>query len=133
MKVVIGKIVLVAGLAALLMAGCATPQEKQAQTDRDALCAALDTDKDGKITKEEFVARATDKNKAAEIFDKCDSSKKGYLTYDDVWARRTMLPPEISMMTPPGLRGLREEVNYQWSRCRRGAHWVGPKRRPSLP
>jgi Ca2+-binding EF-hand superfamily protein len=107
MKVVLGKMLLVLLLAALLMAGCATPQEKQAQADRDALCAALDTDKDGKITKEEFVARATDKNKAAEVFDKCDSGKKGYLTYDDVWAQRTMLPPEISMMTPPGLRGLR--------------------------
>jgi Ca2+-binding EF-hand superfamily protein len=107
MKVVLGKIVLALLLAALLMPGCATPQENQAQSDRDALCAALDTNHDGKITKEEFLANATDKNKAAEIFDKCDSGKKGYLTYDDVWAQRTMLPPEISMMTPPRLRGLR--------------------------
>ena len=89
------------------MAGCATPQDKQAQADKDAVCAALDTDQDGKITKEEFMAKTNDKAKAAEIFDKCDSGKKGYLTYDEVWSRRVMLPPEISMMTPPTLRGVR--------------------------
>ena len=46
---------------ALLMAGCATPQDKQTQSDRDALCEVLDTDKDGKITKEEFMAKTTTK------------------------------------------------------------------------
>jgi len=107
MKIQSGRIALALWLAALLMAGCATPQDKQAQADRNALCSALDTDRDGKVTKEEFVGRATDKNQAAEIFDKCDTGKKGHLTYDDVWRQRVMLPPEISMMTPPVLRGVR--------------------------
>jgi Ca2+-binding EF-hand superfamily protein len=102
-----GKIALALWLAALLLAGCATPQDKQAQADRDALCAALDTDKDGKITQEEFIAQATDKAKALEVFEKCDSGKKGYLTYNEVWRQRVLLPPEISMITPPVLRGVR--------------------------
>ena len=71
-------------LAALLMAGCATPQDKQAQADKDALCAVLDTNRDGKITKEEFMARTSDKAKGLEVFEKCDTEKKGYLTYDEV-------------------------------------------------
>ena len=102
-----GKIALALCLAALLMAGCATPQDKQAQADRDALCAALDADKDGKITKEEFMAKTNDKAMGLKVFEKCDTGKKGYLTYDEVWRQRVLLPPEISMMTPPTLRGVR--------------------------
>ena len=104
MKIQAGKIALALWLAALLMAGCATPQDKQAQADRDALCAVLDTNKDGKITKEEFMAKATDKAKALEVFEKCDTSKKGYLTYDEIGSQRMMLPPELIITTPPVVR-----------------------------
>jgi Ca2+-binding EF-hand superfamily protein len=107
MKIHQGKIALALLLAALLMAGCATPQDKQTQADRDALCAALDTDKDGKITKEEFMAKTNDKAKALEIFEQCDTGKKGYLTYDEVWSRRTTLPPEFIITTPPLIQPVR--------------------------
>jgi Ca2+-binding EF-hand superfamily protein len=83
------------------MAGCATTEDKKARADHDALCAALDTDRDGKITKEEFMARTNDKNKGLEVFEQCDSDKKGYLTYDEIWTRRLMLPPELIITTPP--------------------------------
>jgi hypothetical protein len=101
------KIALALWLAALLMAGCATPQDKQAQADRDAFCAVLDTDKDGKITKEEFMAKTDDKAKGLEVFEKCDTGKKGYLTYDEVWTQRTMLPPEFIITTPPLVQPVR--------------------------
>jgi Ca2+-binding EF-hand superfamily protein len=107
MKIHSGRIALALWLAALLMAGCATPQDRQTQSDRDALCAVLDTNHDGKITKEEFMAKTNDKAKALEVFEKCDTGKKGYLTYDEVWRQRVLLPPEISMTTPPVLRGVR--------------------------
>jgi Ca2+-binding EF-hand superfamily protein len=94
-------------LAALLMAGCATTQDQGPKAEKDALCSDLDANHDGKITKEEFLARATDKSKASEIFEKCDSGKKGYLTYDEVWRQRVMLPPEIIMMSPPVVRQFR--------------------------
>ena len=45
-----GIIALATLLAALLMAGCATTEDKKAQTDRDALCSVLDTNHDGKIS-----------------------------------------------------------------------------------
>lgn len=107
MKIHADKIALALLLVALLLSGCATPQDRQAQADRDALCAALDTDKDGKITKEEFMAKTNDKANGLEVFEKCDTGKKGYLTYEEVWRHRVLLPPEISMTTPPVLRGVR--------------------------
>jgi len=94
-------------LATLWMSGCATTEDKKAQTDRDALCSVLDTDKDGKITKEEFMARTNDKNKGLEVFQKCDADKNEHLTYDEVWKNRMMLPPELLITTPPLVRPVR--------------------------
>jgi len=107
MKIRSGRIALVLLLAALLMAGCATPQDKQAQADKGALCSVLDTNRDGKISKEEFMARTNDKAKGLEVFKKCDTEKKGYLTYDEVWSQRMMLPPELIITTPPLVRPVR--------------------------
>jgi hypothetical protein len=107
MKILATKIALALLLAALLVAGCATPQDKQAQAERDAFCAELDTNGDGKITKEEFLAKATDKAKALEVYERCDTGKKGYLTYDEIWTQRPMLPPELIITTPPVLRPAR--------------------------
>jgi Ca2+-binding EF-hand superfamily protein len=107
MKIPTGKIALSLLLASLLMAGCATPQEKKAQADRDALCSVLDTNKDGKITKEEFMAQTNDKAKALEVFEQCDTDKKGYLTYDEFWSRRSMIPPQFIITTPPLVQPVR--------------------------
>ncbi|KUG27217.1 hypothetical protein ASZ90_002928 [hydrocarbon metagenome] len=56
--------------------------------------AALDTDKDGKISREEFVARYQAKEKAHTLFNRLDASGDGFLdhnetgTYpDDYWAK----------------------------------------------
>ena len=106
MEMQAGKIALALWLAALLLAGCATPQDKQAQAERDALCAVLDTDKDGKITQEAFMAKTNDKAKGLEVYEKCDTGKKGYLTYDELWGQRMMLPPELIITTPPLVRPL---------------------------
>jgi len=107
MKMRSGRILLMLGLAALLMAGCATTEDKKAQADRNALCSALDTNQDGKISKEEFMARTSDKAKGLEVFEKCDTGKKGYLTYDEFWTQRMMYPPEVLITTPPLVRPVR--------------------------
>ena len=104
MKIRSGGIALATLLAALWLAGCATTQDKQAEADRNALCSVLDTNKDGKITREEFMARTDDKNKGLEVFEKCDTGKKGYLTYDEVWSQRMMFPQEFIITTPPLVR-----------------------------
>ena len=101
MKLRSGGIALATLLAALWLAGCATTQDKQAEADRNALCSVLDTNQDGKITREEFMARTDDKNKGLEVFEKCDTGKRSYLhlTYDEVWSNRMMFPRNSS--SPP--------------------------------
>ena len=107
MKIRSGRIALVFMLAALMMAGCATPQVKQAQAEKGALCSVLDTNRDGKISKEEFLAKTSDKNKGLEVFQKCDAGNKGYLTYDEIWSQRMLLPPELTITMPPLVRPVR--------------------------
>ena len=104
MKMIGGGVALAMGLAVLVMTGCASTQDQKPQMDDQELCAVLDTNHDGKITKEEFMARATDKNKALEVYQKCDTDNKGYLTYDELINRRFMIPPEIYMTPPPKLK-----------------------------
>jgi len=89
------------------MAGCATLQDKPAQADRDALCAVLDKNADGKITKGEFMAQTSDKAKGLEVYEKCDTGKKGYLTYDEIWTQRSLLPPGLIITTPPLVQPVR--------------------------
>ncbi len=89
-------------LAALWVAGCVTPEERKAQADKEALCAGLDTNQDGRITKEEFIAQTSDKAKGLEVFEKCDKERKGYLTYDELWINRWMF---CDILTPDGAPG----------------------------
>jgi Ca2+-binding EF-hand superfamily protein len=100
-------IVFLSMLAALMLTGCASTQQQAMTPETRALCAALDTNHDGKITKEEFMAQATDKNKALEVFQKCDTGNKGYLSYNEVISQRQMIPPEITMTPPPLVRPVR--------------------------
>ncbi len=103
MKVRLWSLVLAPVLAALVLAGCATTQDQASKEDLHALCSALDTNHDGKITKEEFMARANDKNKALEVYQNCDTGNKGFLTYNDINYNRVMIPPELYMTPPPVL------------------------------
>jgi Ca2+-binding EF-hand superfamily protein len=103
MKVNLVRLVFLPVLAALVMVGCATTQETKMSAEDRALCAALDTNKDGKITKEEFMARTNDKEKGLKVFQKCDTGNKGHLTYDEISSQRWMLPPELTITTPPVL------------------------------
>ena len=99
-------IVLIIGIVAVLITGCATTQDHQTAADRE-LCAALDTDQDGRISQEEFMARATDKEKALKVFEKCDVGHKGYLTYDEFISQRSMIPPVLNITPWPVLQPVR--------------------------
>jgi len=101
MKVNFVRMVFLSVLAALMMTGCATTPEKTMTAEDRALCAALDQDGDRRITKEEFMARSNDKEKALQVFQKCDTGNKGHLTYDEVISQSWMLPPEMIITTPP--------------------------------
>ena len=40
--------------------------------------------KEGKLAREKFIAQSPNQEAAAELFDACDTQKKGYLTEEDV-------------------------------------------------
>jgi len=101
MKVNSVRLVFLSVWATLMITGCATAPEKPRSAEDRALCAVLDQNGDRRITKEEFMARATDKEKALQVFQKCDTGNKGHLTYDEVINQRWMMPPELTVTTPP--------------------------------
>jgi Ca2+-binding EF-hand superfamily protein len=82
----------------LLINCCATTQET---TPRNfpALCRNIDTDHDGKISKEELLAAAKNKEEATALYDLCDVQKKGYVTYDEL-SRSNRLQEVIRLTTP---------------------------------
>jgi iduronate 2-sulfatase len=59
------------------------PKPKSAKTDRAALFAKKDTNNDGKLTREEFLAGQPDPDKAPARFTRFDADKDGVLTRDE--------------------------------------------------
>jgi hypothetical protein len=101
MKMKLVSMVLAAIAAALVFTGCATSEATRAKAEHQALCDVLDSNHDKKITKEEFMAQATDKKKALEVYNSCQSSNRGYITYDELNRSRLTTPPEVYMTPPP--------------------------------
>jgi hypothetical protein len=92
-------------LAAILLNGCAASPPSAARSDFAEMCQALGIT-NGKISKEEFVAGAKDKQEAEKLFDMCEKNRQGYLTVEEAerqnWAIREMFkltPPPV--LTPP--------------------------------
>ena len=78
-------------LATLPEAKSQIPKPKAPKTDRAALFAKKDTNKDGKLTREEFLAGQPDPDKAPARFTRFDADKDGVLTREEF----------IHMGTPP--------------------------------
>jgi hypothetical protein len=77
-------------IAALIFAmGCAggpstaTAPTSSSNSDFAKLCRAIGA-KDGKLSREQFIAHSQDKQAAAMLFDSCDTQNKGYLTEEEV-------------------------------------------------
>ncbi len=84
----------------LLVNCCATTTEQTSSQNMPALCRAIDTNHDGKITKEELLAAATNKQEAAALYDLCDVQHKGYVTYDELAQSRRL--QQVIRLTTPG-------------------------------
>jgi Ca2+-binding EF-hand superfamily protein len=85
----------------LLLSACAStsPQTQASGGNFAALCRNIDTNHDGKISREEFLAAAKNKEEAATIFDMCDVEKQGSITYEQAY-REDMLQEVIRLTTP---------------------------------
>ena len=72
-------------VAAALLAGCGSLDEQRApRSEYRALCNDIAKGGGGKITKEQFLAAAKDKEQAERTFQACDVNNKGYITEEDV-------------------------------------------------
>jgi len=76
MKPVAGKILTLACAAALTLGVACSPKQKNLHT-ADDFFALYDADKSGDVTKEEFMAKWKDKEKAEKIFQQIDSASAG--------------------------------------------------------
>jgi hypothetical protein len=88
----------------LLVNCCATTQENQAITSNNfaGLCQNIGLQHGGKITKENLLAAAKNKDEAATLgalYDLCDVQHKGYITSDEL-ARSNRLQQVIRLTTP---------------------------------
>jgi hypothetical protein len=87
-----GKLVVLFTAVTALLAGCAPLHEQQAPMSQQALksefrslCNTIAKSGGGfKITKDEFLAAAKDKEKAEKAFNMCDVKKQGFITEEDV-------------------------------------------------
>ncbi|MFZ5447481.1 MAG: hypothetical protein ACOZFS_02435 [Thermodesulfobacteriota bacterium] len=82
----------------LLVNSCATTQETT-QPSFPALCRAIDSNQDGKITKEELLAASKNKEEAAALYDLCDVQRKGHITYSEL-SQSNRLQQVIRLTTP---------------------------------
>ncbi len=91
------------GLAAALLAGGCAPLEQPVRSDFLAVCKATAQEHGGKITKEEFLAQAQNKEKAGQIFEACDTEHHGYLTEQELNApqKQRMMQEVIRLTSPP--------------------------------
>jgi hypothetical protein len=84
-----------------LLSACAstTPQTQTSQGNFGSLCRNIDTNNDGKISREELLAAAKNKEEAGAIFDMCDAEKQGSVTYDQASSDNRL--EEVIRLTTP--------------------------------
>jgi len=90
--------------ATILTANCA-PLSEQPAPRRDflAVCKAKAQEHGGKITREEFLGEALNKEQAEKVFDACDVKNHGYLTEEELFEpQKQKMIQEVIRLTEPG-------------------------------
>lgn len=89
-------------IATILVYGCASTNEQITRSDFRAICQAVSPKGGGKISKQDFLAAAKDKEKAEEVFLMCDVNKDNYLTENEVWEReKVKMMQNVLRLTEP--------------------------------
>lgn len=89
-------------LAAALLAGGCAPLEQPVRSDFLAVCKARAQEHGGKITKQEFLAEAKNKEKADQVFEACDTQRRGYLTEEELFEpQKRQMIKEVIRLTEP--------------------------------
>jgi Ca2+-binding EF-hand superfamily protein len=98
------KLLIWAMAVVVLLSGCATTETQASRKDYESLCAALDKDRKGTISKQEFVSGAKDQKEAAKLFQLCDTNQDKMLSFEE-YQRNQLLIHNIFEMTPPPQAG----------------------------
>jgi hypothetical protein len=89
-------------LTAAFLSGSCAPLEQPPPGKFLAVCKAKALEHGGKISKEEFVAEASNKQKAEQVFDACDVKKRGYLTVEELSEpQRQQMIQDVIRLTEP--------------------------------
>jgi len=88
----------------VLLGGCAATQTQTGRADYESLCAALNTDRSGPISKQKYVSGAKDKQEAEKLFQLCDTNKDNYLDFEEYQKQRWVIYNMIQMPPPPTLQ-----------------------------
>jgi PBP1b-binding outer membrane lipoprotein LpoB len=91
----------------VLLGGCAATQPQASKKDYESLCAALDQDRKGKISQQDFISGAKDKQQAARLFQLCDTNKDGYLSLEEYHNNKLAIDNLIELTPPPVVRPAR--------------------------
>ncbi len=88
--------------AMILAGGCAPLPEQGPKRDFLAICKAKAEAHGGKISKQEFMADALNKEQAEKVFQACDTEQRGYLTEKELFEpqRKRMIQSVIRLTEP---------------------------------
>jgi hypothetical protein len=88
--------------AAILAGGCAPLDGQLSGGEFHRLCQALAQEHGGRISKQDFLAAAKDKEQAEKIFNTCDTKHRGYLTEADLSEpQKQRMIQEVIRLTEP--------------------------------
>jgi hypothetical protein len=98
------KLLIWALTAVVLLGGCATTETQASRKDYESLCAALDKDRKGAVTKQDFVSGAKDQKEAAKLFQLCDTNQDEKLSFEE-YQRHQLLIHNVFELPPPPQAG----------------------------
>ena len=89
-------------VAAMLAASCAPLEEPESQRQYHSICNVIAKGGGGKISKQEFMAAAKNKEEAEKVYEMCDPNNTGYIT-EEVAADPTKvrMMQEVIRLTEP--------------------------------
>jgi Ca2+-binding EF-hand superfamily protein len=92
----------------VLLGGCAATQTQTSdRKDYEGLCAALDKDRKGYVSKQDFVSGAKDKQQAEKLFQLCDTNNEERLSFEAYQKQQSLIHNLFELPPPPTVQPIR--------------------------